>query len=221
MSCNNYFLNSCQKLLQPTFSGPLTAMSDRSFRPRPRSFAASPPSGASSTSSAPTGTASETCAGGPCPAESQTSARIHSRSSTCQTRTPPLERFHLFCSRWKVGTFPRNVRKGGRGVAASLPLKRLHFKWNRSRLWRHNNERREPCENHPPAHASSSIVEAPDFPFGRADGILPSVRWEETFRGRKRQGISGSPTHSGRAGSRRAPCRRCRRCRMSAFARGR
>ena len=91
LSCNNFFLNSCQKLLQPTFSGPLTAMSDRSFRPRPRSFAASPPSGASSTSSAPTGTASETCAGGPCPAEGPTSARIRSRSSPCQTRTPPLD----------------------------------------------------------------------------------------------------------------------------------
>ena len=91
LSCNNFLLNSCLKLLQPTFSGPITTMSDRSFRPRPRSFAATPPSGASSTSSAPTGTASETCAGGPCPAEGPTSARIHSRSSTCQTRTPPLD----------------------------------------------------------------------------------------------------------------------------------
>ena len=30
-----------------------------------------------------------------------------------------------------------------------------------ARLQRHNNERREPCENHPPAHASFSIAEEP------------------------------------------------------------
>ena len=30
-----------------------------------------------------------------------------------------------------------------------------------ARLYRHNNERREPCESHPPARASSSIAEEP------------------------------------------------------------
>ena len=32
-----------------------------------------------------------------------------------------------------------------------------------ARLWQHDNERRETCENHPPARASSSIAEEPHF----------------------------------------------------------
>ena len=62
----------------------------------------------------------------------------------------------------KAAVFARMKRSAASlSEEEALKIFDLPNKNTAARLWRHNNERREPCENHPPAHASSSIAEEP------------------------------------------------------------